>query len=194
MPGGIMQAPQKAQASVWSRWRRVDKFPKRVWSDRLGAMTVEFALGAVVFFSMVVAIFDLALVMFADSMLGRATLEAARRSQIGLVGNGATGRTQFIEALCNETRGYFDCSKFVVDVRTFADFASASTSLEGELPDDLTELDGFNRGNADEIVAFRVYYEWPVLFVDPTWTLADRGDGRKLLVATSVVRNEPVAN
>lgn len=161
---------------------------KRFFGERRGAVAVEFAIVAMAFFSLLAALFEVALIALGNQLLITGTQEVARQAQLGTISNDATGEADVREAICGASLGLFDCANLRLRVTTFDNFADASVTLSEDLPDDLSDYEAFDAGEPDEIVVFRVLYEWPVLLYLP---MADRDNGTFLMISTTVIRNEP---
>ena len=86
----------------------------------------------------------------------------------------------------------FNCESGVtVDVKSYTSFAAINTAppiVDGKL--DTTNIT-YTPGNAGDIVVVRLYYQWPVYVTMLGNDLSNLGNGKRLLVATSVFRNEP---
>ncbi len=95
--------------------------------------------------------------------------------------------------MCNFLAGgLFDCANGVyVNVQTYNNFASANVAspiVNGQFN---TANLAYNPGQQGSIVVVSLYYQWPIyvtLFGD---NLSNLSSGSRLLVATSVFRNEP---
>jgi Flp pilus assembly protein TadG len=86
----------------------------------------------------------------------------------------------------------FDCENGVqVDVQTYSSYSainSAPPVNNGQLD---TSNMGYNPGAAGQIVVVRLYYQWPIYVTLLGNNLDNLSGGKRLLVATSVFRNEP---
>ncbi len=156
-----------------------------------GGAAVEFALIAAPFVGLLVAIVQTGLVFFAGQVLQASTARAARQIMTGQAqAQGATA-AQFQQAVCNNAGGLFDCASLSVNVQTFSSFASISRLnpvRNGEI--DPSRL-SFQPGIAGNIELVQVYYPWPVGPNIFGVNLANLGGDSSLLIATSVLRNEP---
>ena len=108
----------------------------------------------------------------------------------------AVGYTQgdFKSAACANLSSLFDCSKLYVSVQTYSNFGSAVTSTPlntttGKMTVDVNNLP-YSAGSPGSIVVVQLYYKWPIVVSLLNNKLADL-DGDRLLVATTVFRNEP---
>ena len=78
-----------------------------------------------------------------------------------------------------------------VDVKTYTNFASINTAppiKNGQLD---TSNMGYTPGGSGAIVVVRLYYQWPIYLSLLNDSLSNLSNQHRLLVATSVFRNEP---
>lgn len=158
-----------------------------------GAAAVEFALVAVPFLALIFAILETALVFFAGQTLESAASEAGRLIMTGQAQNGGYSQADFKTAVCNAlVGGLFDCTNGVyVNVTTYSSFSAVNTTppvSNGVLN---TANMGYSPGGPGCIVAVQLFYEWPIYVSLLGDNLANLNGGYRLLVATSVFRNEP---
>ena len=95
--------------------------------------------------------------------------------------------------MCNRLAGgLFDCANGVyVDVKTYTSFAAVNTAspiANGQF--DTTKMT-YNPGGPGSIVVVTLYYQWPIYVSLLGNNLSNLNGGNRLLVATSVFRNEP---
>ena len=156
-----------------------------------GAAAVEFALVAVPFLALLFAILETALVFFAGQTLEAAVTDAGRLIMTGQ----AQGFSQadFKTQVCNRLAGgLFDCTNGVyVNVQTYSSYAAINTASpisNGQF--DTTQM-AYSPGVQGSIVVVTLYYEWPIYLSLLGGNLSNLNGGSRLLVATSVFRNEP---
>ena len=99
----------------------------------------------------------------------------------------------FKTAVCNRLAGgLFDCANGVtVDVKTYSSFSSINTAppiTNGKF--DTTNM-AYTPGGPGDIVVVRLYYQWPIYVSMFSDNLSNLSGNQRLLVATSVFRNEP---
>jgi Flp pilus assembly protein TadG len=158
-----------------------------------GTAAIEFALVAVPFMALIFAILETALVFFANQTLESAVSNAGRLIMTGQAQTAAYSKNDFKNAVCNDLAGgLFDCSNGVyVDVKTYTSFGSINTAspiVNGKLD---TSNMTYTPGGPGDIVVVRLYYQWPIYVSLLGNTLSNLNGGNRLLVATSVFRNEP---
>jgi Flp pilus assembly protein TadG len=164
-----------------------------------GAAAVEFGLVAVPFIALTFAIMETALVFFAGQYLETVVADSSRLILTGQAQTKGLTQSQFLNQVCTKIVALFTCNSLIVDVQTYANFASTNTSLplaNGQLTFP-TNAQGqpqtsFQPGSAGDIVVERVMYEWPVWVWFPGLSsLSDMGNKKRLLMATATFRNEP---
>lgn len=160
-------------------WRRCER----------GATAVEFALIAVPFLALLIAMVETALVFVAGQVLQAATSESARLVMTGQAQ--AMTASQFQQAVCSRAGGFFACSQLSVNVETYASFASATQTnpiKNGKL--DPSSF-GFSAGKPGQIEVVQVFYPWPLGADLLGLNLNNVGGDSHLVTATAVFRNEP---
>ncbi|HEX3708301.1 MAG TPA: TadE/TadG family type IV pilus assembly protein [Pseudolabrys sp.] len=165
-----------------------------------GAAAVEFALIAVPFMALLFAILEAAMVFFAGQTLEAATADSARLILTGQAQTdtspttGSVGYSQadFKNAVCARVASMFDCTnKIYISVKSYSTFAQVDTSspvTNGVF--DTTKMQ-YSPGSAGDIVIVQVFYQWPIYVSLLDGNLSNLTGNSRLLVATSVFRNEP---
>jgi len=165
------------------------------------AVAVEFALVAAPFLALMFAIIETALVFFAGQTLEAAASEAGRMVMTGQVQTAGYNTLENFKsnvvcpgadkALGNNS--LFDCSKLQIDVRTYTSFNSITQNNQAPIKDGALDTSKmcFSPGGSGDIVVVRFYYEWPIYLSLLNDSLSNLANGKRLLVATSVFRNEP---
>lgn len=158
-----------------------------------GAAAVEFALVALPFLALTFAILETALVFFAGQTLEVAATQAGRLIMTGQAQTAGYTKDDFKTKVCNALAGgLFDCSNGVyVDVKTYTSYAAVNTAspiVNGQF--DSTKVT-YTPGAQGNIVVVTLYYQWPIYVSLLGDNLSNLNGGKRLLVATSVFRNEP---
>ena len=166
---------------------------RRFIKQQSGAAAVEFALVATPFLALTFAIIESALVFFAGQTLEAATADSARLIMTGQAQTNGFSATDFKNQVCSRIAGLFDCNGGVyVDVKTYSDFSSvtaaASPVSNGQF--DSTKM-AYTPGGPGCVVKVSLYYQWPIYVSLLGNNLANLNGNKRLLVATSVFRNEP---
>jgi Flp pilus assembly protein TadG len=158
-----------------------------------GATAVEFALVATPFLALLFAIVETALVFFAGQTLEAAVSETSRLIMTGQAQTNGYSQADFKTAVCNYLTGaMFNCSNGVyVDVKSYANFSAISATppvVNGQF--DTSNL-AYTPGGPGDIVVVRLYYQWPISVSLLGDNLSTLNGNKRLLIATSVFRNEP---
>jgi Flp pilus assembly protein TadG len=174
-----------------------------------GTTAIEFGAVAGPFLGLMFAIIETAIVFFAGQTLETATADSARLIMTGQQQSSTTaGQTpaqqlaDFKKKLCLESpdpnaatpllKALFDCTKLIIDVRSYSAFASADFSKPIDAQGNLINNQQYSPGGPGSIVVVRVMYPWQ-LWVSGYGFLSvgDMTGGQRLLVATATFRNEP---
>jgi Flp pilus assembly protein TadG len=162
-----------------------------------GTAAVEFAIIATPFFMLVIGVLELGMLFMASITLDAATFTASRQIRTGqLQLSGTNTAAGFQQAVCANMSwlSSADCNaNVVVDVRTFSNFASMSTTppvTNGALDPSKTTFDS---GSACSIVLVRVFYPYTLLapLLEPG--LPNLGPTQRLITSSATFRNEDFA-
>ncbi|MCP3396594.1 TadE/TadG family type IV pilus assembly protein [Bradyrhizobium sp. CCGB20] len=176
---------------------------RRFRRNRRGSAVVEFALVAPIFFALLFAIIETALVFLAGQVLETVTQNSARVVLTGQAQSGSvtvcavsgvsTPCTQatFKTYVCSQIPALFDCSKLYVDVASFSSFSGVTlpTHIDGSGNFDTTM--GYSPGSAGDIVVVRLFYQWPLFVTGLGYNISNLTGNKRLLVATAAFKNEP---
>ncbi len=157
-----------------------------------GAAAVEFALVAAPFLALIFAILETAFVFFAGQTLEATAADSARLIMTGQAQTSGFSKADFKNAVCARVFGLFDCANGMqVDVKTYSNFASVDNTspIKNGLLD--TSNIGYTPGGPSCIVVVKLYYQWPIYVPLLGDSLSNLSGNKRLLVATSVFRNEP---
>ncbi|MFA6265668.1 MAG: TadE/TadG family type IV pilus assembly protein [Pseudolabrys sp.] len=184
----------KIGTSIAGRCRALarSKLGRRFIKQQDGVAAVEFALVATPFLALTFAIIESALVFFAGQTLEAATSDAARLIMTGQAQTNGYSAADFKTQVCNRIYGLFNCTGGVtVDVKTYTNFSSVSTATPIANGQFDTSNMGYTPGGPGCIVKVSLYYQWPIYVSLLGNNLSNLNGNYKLLVATSVFRNEP---
>lgn len=160
--------------------------------DRSGSAAVEFALVAPVFFALLFAIIETALVFFAGQLLETATQDSARLILTGQAQTAATTQAQFKTSVCQRLSTIFDCANGVyVDVQSYTNFSGTSMNPPIDANKNFNTTMQYNPGSAGSIVVVRVYYQWQLWVTGLGYNISNLSGNKRLLVGTAAFRNEP---
>ena len=117
-----MSSPAGSTATVLKTLRRFRR-------NRRGSAAVEFALVAPVFFALLFAIIETAIIFFAGQVLETVTQDSARMIMTGQAQTGGFSQAQFKTFVCGKISVLFDCANGIyVDVQSYPGFSSVSIS------------------------------------------------------------------
>jgi Flp pilus assembly protein TadG len=177
---------------------------RRFGRNRRGSAVVEFALVAPVFFALLFAIIETALMFFASQVLETITQNGARMISTGQAQSGqvvscqvsgvSTPCTQasFKTYVCSQIPALFNCTNLYVDVESYPSFSNVSLS---------SQIDGSNNfisnnmqyspGGPGDIVVVRLFYPWQLFVTGLGYNISNLSGNQRLLVATAAFQNEP---
>lgn len=178
---------KKPSNNGWLPERLAKRFAR---SDR-GVTIVEFAIVGPVFFAFIGATLETALAFFAGYALDSAIIDSSRLIR--------TGQTAYIfsednyrGAVCAKLYGIFDCSQLRMSVRAIENFSDFSTTVPVD-PEtgNWTIENAYSNAEPLQTMMIEAYYKWPTFFNIPGLNAGQTADGKRLLVATHVIRTEP---
>src|SRR5438105_7276961 len=175
-----------------SHIRSFSSLLRRFRRNRGGSTVVEFALVAPIFFALLFAIIETALMFFASQVLETATQDSARLILTGQAQNAAYTQAQFKADVCNRITVMFDCAGGIyVDVQNYPAFSSVNVSNPIDGSKNFTNPNNYNPGGPGDIVVLRLFYQWPSLLTKFGYDIPNRCGSRRLLVATADCQTEP---
>jgi Flp pilus assembly protein TadG len=167
---------------------------RRFSRNRRGSAAVEFALVAPLFFALLFAIIETALVFFAGQLLETGTQDAARAFLTSQVQNNGTNAVDFKQTICDKVSDLFACSDVYVDVRSYP----KGTAIT--ITDPIDGGGNFSNNfvyqppaaNSDDTVVVRAFYQWPIYVTRLGYNLANinknTSNSKRLLAATAALR------
>jgi Flp pilus assembly protein TadG len=165
---------------------------RRFGRNRKGAAAVEFALVAPMFFAVLFAIIEMALVFFASQILETVTQDTSRLIMTGQAQNAAFTQAQFKNAVCAKLVTMFDCVNGVsIDVQSYPQFSSVDISDPIDAGKNFVPPNNYLPGGPGDIVVVRLFYKWPLYVTGLGFNIANVGTNQKLLTATAAFQNEP---
>ncbi len=169
---------------------------RRFGAERRGSAVVQFAFVAPLFFCMLFAIIEVALIFFANQYLETATQDSARLILTGQAQTNSYTQAQFKTDFCNRIVALFDCANGIyIDVKSYSSFSGITISnpIDASKNFDSSGLT-YNPGNAGDIVVVRVFYQWPLFVTGLGFNPSNIAGNKLLLTATAAFRNEPYSN
>jgi Flp pilus assembly protein TadG len=163
-------------------------------ADSKGATAVEFALVAIPFLALIVALIQTFLVFFAQELLESVVQQSSRLILTGQVQSQQMTQSAFQQAVCNQIVILFNCNGLMVDVQVANTWSSANTSaptLTFNAQGQVANAWQFNPGSTGDIVVVRVMYQWPVFLGPLGFNLSNLSNGNRLIMASAAFQNEP---
>ena len=177
-----MPSPAASKTNILRRFRR----------NRQGSAAIEFALVAPIFFGLLFAIIEMALVFFASQVLETVTQDSARMILTGQAQNASYTQAQFKNLVCSKLTVMFDCVNGIsIDVQSYTAFANANIVDPIDSSKNFVAPNNYLPGGPGDVVVVRVFYQWPIFVTGLGFNLADLSGSKRLLTATAAFQNEP---
>jgi Flp pilus assembly protein TadG len=159
--------------------------------NRRGSAAVEFALVAPVFFALLFAIIETALVFFASQVLETITQDSARQILTGQAQTAGLTQAQFKTFVCGKIPALFTCGNVYVDVQSYPAFSSVAINSQIDGANNFVNNMQYCPGNPGDIVVVRLFYQWPLFVTGLGYNISNLSGSKRLLSATAAFRNEP---
>jgi Flp pilus assembly protein TadG len=170
------------KANILRRFRR----------NRRGSAAVEFALVAPIFFAVLFAIIELALVFFASQILETVTQDTSRLIMTGQAQNASYTQASFKDAVCAKLTVMFDCVNGVsIDVQSYKQFSTVDIADPIDSGKNFVPPNNYLPGGPGDIVVVRLFYKWPLFVTGLGFNPANIAGNKRLLTATAAFQNEP---
>ena len=161
------------------------------------------------FFALLFAIIETALMFLATQVLETITQDAARLVLTGRVQTEQLAASQlqacplqpdptrppdpqgqFKCLVCANIPALFTCNGIYVDVQSFNAFSAITINSQingGAFVNNMQ----YSPGGPGDIVVVRVFYQWPLFVTGLGYNIANLSGNQRLLVATAAFQNEP---
>jgi Flp pilus assembly protein TadG len=168
------------------------RIARRLLRQQDGSAAVEFALVAAPFLALTFAILETAIIFFASQTLEATAADASRLIMTGQAQAANYSQADFKTAVCARVYALFDCANgMTVDVKTYNSFSSVnSTPPVNNGVFDPTKA-SYSLCGPGAIQVVTLYYQWPTYVSFYGNSLSNLNGNQRLLIATSVFRNEP---
>jgi len=165
---------------------------RRFRRNRRGSAAVELALVAPIFFGLLFAIIELAMVFFASQVLETATQDSAREIMTGQAQTANFTQAQFKNLVCSKLVVMFDCVNGVsIDVQSYSAFGSVNIADPIDASRNFVPPNNYLPGGPGDIVVVRLFYQWPLFVTGLGFNVANLSGSKRLLTATAAFQNEP---
>ncbi|WP_050422170.1 TadE/TadG family type IV pilus assembly protein [Bradyrhizobium tropiciagri] len=163
---------------------------RRFRRDRRGVTVVEFAMVAPLFFGLLFAIIEVAMIFFASQVLETVTQDSSRFIMTGQAQGLSYTQAQFKAYVCGRITTLFDCMNGVyVDVRSYPS-ATGFSSVNITPITDPTQVK-WCPGKDGDVVVVRLFYQWQLFVTQLGFNASNLPNGKRLLIATATFKNEP---
>jgi Flp pilus assembly protein TadG len=171
---------------------------RRFRRNRRGSAAVEFAFVAPLFFVLLFAIIETALVFFAAQVLETGTQDSARLMLTHQAQDQGMTQAQFKQDICNRVALLLSCDGVYVDVKSYA--AGSTVSISDPIDGAGNFVDNFSYqttpGGSAATVVVRSFYQWPMFVTGLGYNIANisrtTSYSKRLLAATAAFRVEPL--
>ena len=167
---------------------------RRFRRNRRGSAAVEFALVAPVFFALLFAIIETAIIFFAGQVLETVTQDSARQIMTGQAQTAVyTSADDFKnKVVCPRINVLFDCQNGIsVDVQSYPQFSAVSIVPPIDASKTCSSPNNYSPGGAGNIVVVRLFYQWPLFVTGLGYNIANCKNNMRLLTGTAAFQNEP---
>jgi len=167
----------------------------RFGRSRRGSAAVEFALVAPVFFALLFAIIETAIVFFASQVLETVTQVSARQIMTGQAQTAALTQAQFkTQVVCpagSLVTVLFDCNNLAINVQSYPAFTGVTISSLIDSGGNYTPANNYSLGGRGDIVVVQLSYQWPLFVTGLGYNISNLPGHMRLLVGTAAFKNEP---
>ncbi|QPF92691.1 TadE/TadG family type IV pilus assembly protein [Bradyrhizobium commune] len=176
---------------------------RRFRGNRHGSAAVEFALVAPIFFGLLFAIIETALVFFSGQVLETITQNSARVVLTGQAQSGSVTacavsgvaapctQATFKTYVCTQIPALFNCNSLYVEVTSFSSFSAVTLPTHLDAACNFDTNMTYSAGSAGDIVVVRLFYQWPLFVTGLGYNIGCGSTSKRLLVATAAFKNEP---
>jgi Flp pilus assembly protein TadG len=168
---------------------------RRFRRNRRASAAVEFALVAPIFFALLFAILETAIMFFAGQVLETMAQNSARMVLTGQAQNSSWKVADFQTYVCGQNPGLFNCNNIFVDVESSSPGSSFSSITIGSQIDASNNFISnnlqYSPGGPGDIVVVTLYYQWPLFVTGLGYNISNISGSKRLLSATAAFQNEP---
>ncbi len=173
----------------------INRALRRFRRNQHGSAAVEFAFIAPMFFALIFAIIESAIVFFAAQVLETGTQDSARLMMTHQAQDSGMSQTQFKQDLCNRVAVLMSCANLYVDVKAYSSFATVAISDPIDAGGNFVNSFTYQSSNPGDTVVIRAFYQWPLFVTKLGYNIANIGRNTsnpyRLLAATAAFQVEP---
>ena len=174
----------------------INRSLRRFRRNQRGSAAVEFAFIAPMFFALIFAIIESALVFFAGQVLETGTQDSARLMMTHQAQDSGMTQAQFKQDLCDRVAVLFTCAGITITQKTYAPgvVIPAADLADPIAGGNFTGSASFQSSSPGDTVVVRAFYQWPLFVTGLGYNIANLGSGstsKRLLASTAAFRVEP---
>ncbi|MDB5486265.1 MAG: TadE family protein [Tardiphaga sp.] len=164
--------------------------------NRGGSAAVEFAFVAPIFFALIFAVFETALMFFAGQVLENAVQDSGRMVYVW-TGKSPLPQSTFTTDFCPRVQLLFNCANVSIDMQSYPPGTPIPTVAPYDGSGNQTTPMSWNPGSpgSGNTVVLRVFYKWPLVVTGLGYNIANINRGsinsQRLLTASAGFRIEP---
>ncbi len=168
------------------------RFLRHLSADRKGAAAVEFALLIFPLSLMIFAIIEVSVMFFAASSLDASVQKISRMIRTGEAVSANMTLTDFKAKICADMTLTFSCSdNLLIRVDVISNLSAVTSVTPIDSTGNLKVTEAFATGKASDYMLVQAFLPWSSVVNYFTYSSAKLADGRYLLGATVLFRNEP---
>ena len=180
-----MPSPTAPIRNILRRFRR----------NRRGSAAIEFALVAPIFFGLLFAIIEIAMIFYASQVLETVTQDSARLISTGQAQDVGYTQAQFKNLVCARITTMFDCQNGIsIDVRSYPSFSAVNVTDPIDSTKTFTNDMKYCPGKDGDSVVVRLFYQWPLFVTGLGFNPSNLTGNKRLLTATAAFQNEPFSS
>ena len=145
------------------------------------------------FFALLFAIIETAMVFFASQVLETVTQDSARMIMTGQAQNAGFTQAQFKNLRLQQA--HRACSTAptasTIDVQSYPAFSSVNVADPIDAGKNFVPPNNYRPGGPGDIVVVRLFYQWPLFVTGLGYNIANLSGSKRLLTATAAFQNEP---
>ncbi len=166
---------------------------RRFGRNHKASAVVEFALVAPVFFALLFAILETALMFFAGQVLETITEASARQIQTGQaqLANYPDSAHFRSAVVCPLIPAIFNCNNIYINVQSNAAASGVNFINPINSGNFVTSGLAYNPGGSCDVVVVQLFYQWQLFVTGLGYNISNLNGNQYLLSATAAFRNEP---
>lgn len=167
----------------------------RFLPNRRGSVSIEFAMLAIPFVMLIMAIIETSVSFAAQQIMANAADDLARELRTGRLKPAAATETVVRQRICDQLSMITNstCPGLYIDLKSYTTFAAAAVVQTKFTSDNDLDTTGFaiTPGGAETKNMLRVYYKWPVMLDLMRKSMSNIKGGNTLLMTVTSWQNEP---